>query len=118
MTAHRNHYNLEDKRPAFGMSQARIVPWSGWLQRGNSRSLNLLLKTLKLNSNFEEIKMSKYFVYSVIFIVIVIVIGVLSYGSRLLNNKVTPIAVTEVEKGIKCASMVTQDGAAISCWKM
>jgi hypothetical protein len=26
--------------------------------------------------------------------------------------------VTEVEKGVKCASMVTKDGAALSCWKM
>lgn len=62
--------------------------------------------------------MKKYFIYLVIFIAIIIVIGALTYGARLINNAATPITVTEVEKGVKCASMVTADGAALSCWKM
>jgi hypothetical protein len=54
----------------------------------------------------------------------VIVIGsigfilALSYGARFLNNAATPITVYEVEDGIKCAAMVTSDGAALSCWKI
>ena len=62
--------------------------------------------------------MGKYPIYILIFIVIVSVIGIVTYSVRLLNNAATPITVTEVEKGVKCASMVTKDGAALSCWKI
>jgi len=65
--------------------------------------------------------MSKFLGYTIIFLITVAVIAIIlamSYGARYLNNTATPITVTEVEKGVKCASMVTKDGAALSCWKM
>jgi hypothetical protein len=62
--------------------------------------------------------MNKYFIYAIIIFALILVIGAITYGARLLNNAATPITVTEVEKGVKCASMVTKDGAALSCWKM
>lgn len=39
------------------------------------------------------------------------------YGYRMFSNAATPITVSSPTKGITCASMVTGDGAAISCWK-
>jgi len=65
--------------------------------------------------------MNKILGYAMAFLVtalIIVIILAMSYGARYLNNTATPITVTEVEKGIKCASMVTKDGAALSCWKM
>lgn len=49
-------------------------------------------------------------------LVLLVVFGV-SYGMRIMNNKATPVRVTEVEPGVRCATMVTTDGAAIDCWK-
>lgn len=46
-----------------------------------------------------------------------IVYGVIVYGVRSFSSAVTPIKVTKVAEGVSCASMVTSDGAAISCWK-
>lgn len=40
------------------------------------------------------------------------------WGVRTLNNAITPIKVTEVEPGVKCASMTSTNGVAISCWKI
>jgi len=65
--------------------------------------------------------MNKILGYAMAFLVIsliIVIILAMSYGARYLNNTATPITVTEVEKGVKCASMVTTDGAALSCWKM
>lgn len=39
------------------------------------------------------------------------------YGMRLFSNISTPITVQQVKPGVSCATMVTSDGAAISCWK-
>jgi hypothetical protein len=39
------------------------------------------------------------------------------YAARLFSNAVTPITVQQVEPGVRCATMVTADGAAISCWE-
>lgn len=65
--------------------------------------------------------MNKILGYAMAFIVIsliVVIILAMSYGAIYLNNTATPIKVTEVERGFKCASMVTKDGAALICWKM
>ncbi len=48
----------------------------------------------------------------------IVVLFSLVYGMRLFSNATTPITVHEVESGIKCATMVTGDGAAIDCWKI
>ena len=52
-----------------------------------------------------------------IFIGFILVIGMV-LGVRALNNAITPIKVTEVEQGVKCASMTSTSGVAISCWKI
>lgn len=57
-------------------------------------------------------------IYALGLVAIVLAGAFLAYGAKLYNNATTPIIVTEVEKGVKCASMVTKDGAALSCWKI
>lgn len=52
---------------------------------------------------------------------VVLIIGfIVSLGivARQYSRVVTAIDVVEVEPGIKCASMVTSDGVALSCWKV
>jgi len=49
--------------------------------------------------------------------IIVLIVSV-NHGFRLLSRATTPIDVVEVEPGIKCASMVTSDGVALSCWQV
>lgn len=57
--------------------------------------------------------------YALVLVAILLAVATLfAYGVKLFNNATTPILVTEVEKGVKCASLVTKDGAALSCWKM
>jgi hypothetical protein len=51
-------------------------------------------------------------------ITVVAIVGAALYGMRLFSNATTPITVHEVEPGVKCATMVTTDGAAIDCWKI
>jgi len=48
----------------------------------------------------------------------ILVLGAMLYGARMFSNTVTPITVYEVEPGVKCATMVTAGGAAISCWQV
>lgn len=50
-------------------------------------------------------------------VAIVLVFGIL-YAARLFSNTATPITVHAVDDGVMCATMVTSDGAAISCWKI
>lgn len=51
------------------------------------------------------------------FAILIVIFGVM-YVGRLFSNATTPITVHKVEPGVKCATMVTADGAAISCWKI
>lgn len=39
------------------------------------------------------------------------------YGVRSFSDAVTPVRLHTPKPGITCATMVTGDGAAISCWK-
>ena len=66
-----------------------------------------------MNKKFTNIGF--YFILGIISLVILA--GVMG-AIKAFNNVTTPIHVTEVEAGVKCASMVTADGAAISCWKV
>ena len=52
------------------------------------------------------------------FVAMFAIIFAVLYGIKLFSNVTTPITVHEVEAGIKCATMVTADGAAIDCWKI
>ena len=40
-----------------------------------------------------------------------------SYASKKFHNVTTPISVSEVEPGVKCAIANTNTGVALSCWK-
>lgn len=52
-------------------------------------------------------------------IALVIAIAVsISTAVRQYSRAVTAIDAVEVEPGVKCASMVTSDGVALSCWKV
>lgn len=62
--------------------------------------------------------MKSFLIYLLIVIALIGIIMAFTYGSRYISNVSTPITVTEVEKGIKCASMNTAGGVALSCWKM
>lgn len=55
--------------------------------------------------------------YVVAIMAFLVFIGLLMFGVRKFSNTVTPITVHQVAPGVKCATMVTGDGAAISCWK-
>jgi hypothetical protein len=45
-----------------------------------------------------------------------VLVGV-SYLRKEYHNVTTPISVTEVEKGVKCATATGTDSVAIACWK-
>jgi hypothetical protein len=40
------------------------------------------------------------------------------FGVRQFSLAITTVDVIEVEPGVRCARMVTTDGAAISCWEV
>ena len=55
-----------------------------------------------------------------IIIMILVVIGVIYavfWSKRFVREVATPIYVEQVEPGVKCAYIATDDGAAIDCWK-
>jgi hypothetical protein len=52
-------------------------------------------------------------------IVLVILVAVgLMFAVRQFSLAITTVDVIEVEPGVRCARMVTADGAAISCWEV
>ena len=51
-------------------------------------------------------------------IALIAVLGAIIYGVRLFTNATTPVVVVSPEPGVKCATMTTGDGVAISCWKV
>jgi len=64
-----------------------------------------------------SIKKEEAIGYIALVIIALVIISAIMYGMRLFSNATTPITVKEVKKGVSCASMITNDGAAISCWK-
>ena len=48
---------------------------------------------------------------------ILVAVG-LMFGVRQFSLAITTVDVIEVEPGVRCARMVTADGAAISCWEV
>lgn len=56
-----------------------------------------------------------YFIVSTVVISALIVVA--SYGMRYVSNISTPVTIVQPKAGVTCATMVTSDGAAISCWK-
>lgn len=51
------------------------------------------------------------------FIGFILVMGMV-LGVRALADATTSIVVIEVEQGVKCASITSTSGVAISCWKI
>lgn len=56
-----------------------------------------------------------YFIVSTVVISVIIV--AIAYGMRYISNIATPVTIVQPKAGVTCATMVTSDGAAISCWK-
>ena len=51
-------------------------------------------------------------------LLLIIAVSVLSmFLMRQFSMAVTTVDVIEVEPGVRCARMVTADGAAIDCWR-
>lgn len=48
---------------------------------------------------------------------VVAAIFVAMYAVRMFSNATTPVTIYSPRPGVTCATMVTGDGAAISCWK-
>jgi hypothetical protein len=40
-----------------------------------------------------------------------------TYGLRLFTEATVSVSVIDVAPGVRCAKLITTDGAAISCWK-
>lgn len=53
----------------------------------------------------------------VIAILVVIAFGAIIFGVRAFSNAITPVVLVSPKEGVTCATMVTSNGAAISCWK-
>jgi hypothetical protein len=47
----------------------------------------------------------------------ILIVGAMLYFGRLFSNATTPVTLVQPKPGITCATMVTGDGTAISCWK-
>jgi hypothetical protein len=63
--------------------------------------------------------MSKDFkVYLAAFVFVILVAVGLMFAVRQFSLAITTVDVIEVEPGVRCARMVTADGAAISCWEV
>jgi small basic protein len=57
-------------------------------------------------------------VYLAGFVFVIIVAVILMFAVRQFSLAITTVDVIEVEPGVRCARMVTADGAAISCWEV
>lgn len=63
--------------------------------------------------------MSKDFkVYLGAVVLVFLVVMAIMFGVRQFSLAITTVDVIEVEPGVRCARMVTADGAAISCWEV
>ena len=54
-------------------------------------------------------------------VVLVILGGVIMgmmWAGRVASDAITTVEVIEPEPGVRCAKMLTTEGAAISCWKV
>lgn len=47
----------------------------------------------------------------------IFILGGIVYGVRAFSNAITPVVLVSPKEGVTCATMVTGNGAAISCWK-
>lgn len=58
----------------------------------------------------------KVYLAAIVFVILVSV--ALMFAVRQFSLAITTVDVIEVEPGVRCARMVTADGAAISCWEV
>lgn len=47
----------------------------------------------------------------------ILMLFVILFSFRYFSNATTPVVLHQPKPGVTCATMVTADGAAISCWK-
>ena len=57
-------------------------------------------------------------VYLAAIVLVILFVAAIMFGVRQFSLVITTVDVIEVEPGVRCARMVTADGAAISCWKV
>jgi hypothetical protein len=48
----------------------------------------------------------------------IFIVGGVMFAVRQFSLAITTVDVIEVDPGVRCARMVTADGAAISCWQV
>jgi len=60
-----------------------------------------------------------WLVFGVVALVILggVIMGLMWMG-RVASDAITTVEVIEPEPGVRCAKMLTTEGAAISCWKV
>lgn len=61
--------------------------------------------------------MKEVLFYVIAAVVLISIVFAFVYGLRLFFNATSPVVLHKPAPGISCATMVTFDGAAISCWK-
>jgi len=66
----------------------------------------------------EGLAMKKNLIYIGMVILGVIILFSVIYGLRLFSNATTPLIVQQAEENVRCATLITGDGAAIDCWKV
>ena len=49
-------------------------------------------------------------------VLVILFVAAIMFAVRQFSLAITTVDVIEVEPGVRCARMVTADGAAISCW--
>lgn len=60
-----------------------------------------------------------WFVLAVIALAILAgVVMSMMWAGRVASDAITTVEVIEPEPGVRCAKMLTTEGAAISCWKV
>ena len=50
-------------------------------------------------------------------VIVAVIVFCAVYVMRLFSNATTPLTLSTPKPGVACATMVTGDGVALSCWK-
>jgi hypothetical protein len=62
--------------------------------------------------------MNDFKAYLAGFVIVIAFSIMLMFFVRQFSLAITTVDIIEVESGVRCARMVTADGAAISCWQV
>ena len=61
--------------------------------------------------------MKDFKMYLALFVIVIAFSIMLMFFVRQFSMAITTVDIIEVEPGVRCARMVTADGAAINCWQ-